>query len=188
MRRLQLTRQVIKVLRGARSGKVRAIAKKEQVAQRFAESSLGRAYARQARRQSLTDFERYKVLVLRRKLAKLTRAKPAKKWLTLYLNLTQYLSSIVYTSRERRGKYISSNKCEWYVGIGVNAGAIMRWGLYYSLSWRPRHAQCRWCSASRLWMKGESLLRWCSPNLIQLASRSRWHPKSPDRARRVCCS
>ncbi len=79
IKRLQLTRQIVKVLRGARSGKVRTICKKENVAKNFAESSLGRAYAKQARRQSLTDFERYKVLVLRRKLAKLTRAKANKK-------------------------------------------------------------------------------------------------------------
>ena len=77
--RLQLTKQVIGVKRGARSGKVRGIIKKEKVANKFAESSLGKAFARQARRESLTDFERHKVLVLRRKLAKLTKAKPNKK-------------------------------------------------------------------------------------------------------------
>lgn len=78
IRRLQLTRQVVKVGRGARTGKLRAIISKENVAKKFSESSLGRSFAKQQRRQTLTDFERYKVLVLRRKLAKLTRSKPKK--------------------------------------------------------------------------------------------------------------
>jgi large subunit ribosomal protein L14e len=79
IRRLQLTRQLLKLGRGARTSKVRAAISKEGVAKKFAESSIGRAFARQQRRQNLTDFERYKVLVLRRKLAKLSRARPSKK-------------------------------------------------------------------------------------------------------------
>jgi large subunit ribosomal protein L14e len=78
IRRLQLTAQVVKIGRGARTGKLRAIISKEGVAKKFAASNLGKAFAQQQRRQNLTDFERYKVLVLRRKLAKLTRAKPKK--------------------------------------------------------------------------------------------------------------
>lgn len=73
--RLQLTRQVVKVGRGARTGAVRKIIAKEQVAQKFAQSTLGRHYASQQRRQNLTDFERFKVLVLRRRLSKLLRSK-----------------------------------------------------------------------------------------------------------------
>jgi len=79
IRRLQLTKQVAGVKRGAKSSKVKAIFKKEKVAQNYADSSIGKSYARQARRESLTDFERYKVLNLRRKLSKLTRAKVSKK-------------------------------------------------------------------------------------------------------------
>jgi large subunit ribosomal protein L14e len=79
IRRLQLTRQVVKIGRGARTGKLRTAIAKENVAKKFAESSLGKSFAKQQRRQNLTDFERYKVLVLRRKLAKLTRARPSKK-------------------------------------------------------------------------------------------------------------
>lgn len=77
--RLQLTRQVLKVGRGARTGAVRKIIAKENVAQTFAQSTLGRHYANQQRRQNLTDFERFKVLVLRRKLSKLLRAKQNRK-------------------------------------------------------------------------------------------------------------
>ena len=73
--RLQLTRQVVKVGRGARTGALRKIISKEQVAQKFAQSTLGKHYASQERRENLTDFERFKVLVLRRRLSKLLRSK-----------------------------------------------------------------------------------------------------------------
>lgn len=79
IRRLQLTSQVVKIGRGARTGKLRAAISKDNVAKKYAESTVGKSFARQQRRQNLTDFERYKVLVLRRKLSKLTRAKPSKK-------------------------------------------------------------------------------------------------------------
>ena len=68
----------MKVGRGIRTGKLRKVITKENVAKKFADSSLGKSFAKQQRRQSLTDFERYNVLVLRRKLSKLTRAKPKK--------------------------------------------------------------------------------------------------------------
>lgn len=77
--RLQLTRQVINVGRGARTGALRRIITKEQVSQNFAKSTLGRHYASQQRRENLTDFERFKVLVLRRRLSKLLRAKKSSK-------------------------------------------------------------------------------------------------------------
>jgi len=78
VRRLQLTSQVVKIGRGARTGKLRTIISKENVAKKFEQSPIGKSFARQQRRLSLTDFERHKVLVLRRKLSKLTRAKPKK--------------------------------------------------------------------------------------------------------------
>jgi large subunit ribosomal protein L14e len=45
--RLQLTSQVLKVGRGARTGAVRKIIAKEQVAQKFGQSTLGKHYANQ---------------------------------------------------------------------------------------------------------------------------------------------
>jgi hypothetical protein len=39
---------------------------------------LGKSYASQTRRQQLNDFERFKVLTLRRRLSKLLRARPNK--------------------------------------------------------------------------------------------------------------
>lgn len=78
--RLQLTRQVLKIGRGARTGAIRKTITKENVAQTFAKSTLGQHYASQQRRENLTDFERFKVVVLRRRLSKLLRAKPNRKW------------------------------------------------------------------------------------------------------------
>ena len=77
--RLQLTKQTVKIGRGARTGAVRKVIAKENVAKKFAESSLGRSYASQAKRESLTDFERFKVLVLRRRLSKLLRSRKNRK-------------------------------------------------------------------------------------------------------------
>lgn len=76
IRRLQLTKQVLKVGRGTRTGKLRKAIAKENVAKIYSESSLGKSFAKQTRRANLNDFERFKVLSLRRKLSKLLRAKP----------------------------------------------------------------------------------------------------------------
>jgi len=48
--RLQLTSQVIKVGRGARTGAVRKLVAKEEVAKKFAQSTLGKHYASQQKR------------------------------------------------------------------------------------------------------------------------------------------
>lgn len=77
--RLQLTKQVLKIGRGVTSGKLRTTIAKEGVQKKFDDSTLGRSFARQARRQQLTDFERFKALTLRRKLSKLLRARQNKK-------------------------------------------------------------------------------------------------------------
>lgn len=84
--RLQLTKQVLSVGRGIRTGKLRATLTKQNVQKTFDESPLGASYARQARRQQLTDFERFKVLNLRRRLSKLLRARQDKKknWFMKY--------------------------------------------------------------------------------------------------------
>ena len=79
IRRLQLTKEVLKVGRGIRSGKLSKIIAKENVQKKFDESAIGQSYRNQARRQQLTDFERFKVLALRRRLSKLVRARQDKK-------------------------------------------------------------------------------------------------------------
>jgi len=77
--RLQLTKQVLQVGRGVRTGKLRSTLSKLNVQKTFDESALGRSYSRQARREQLSDFERFKVLSLRRRLSKLLRARQDKK-------------------------------------------------------------------------------------------------------------
>jgi len=54
--RLQLTSQVVKVGRGARTGAVRKLIAKEEVAKKFSQSTLGKHYASQQKRENLTDF------------------------------------------------------------------------------------------------------------------------------------
>lgn len=77
--RLQLTKNVLQVGRGIRTGKLRKVIAKENLQKNFDNSTLGKAYINQARRQELTDFERFKVLSLRRRLSKLLRARQTKK-------------------------------------------------------------------------------------------------------------
>ena len=77
--RLQLTKEVLQVGRGIRTGKLNKVIAKENLQKKFDESPLGRNYINQAKRQQLTDFERFKVLSLRRRLSKLLRARQTKK-------------------------------------------------------------------------------------------------------------
>lgn len=68
VKRLQLTKFKVPVGRGARTGVVRKIIAKEGLAKKWAESAVGKAAANRARRASLTDFERFKVMVLRKRV------------------------------------------------------------------------------------------------------------------------
>lgn len=77
--RLQLSKQVLKIGRGTTGGKLQKIFDKENVQKTYETSSIGKSYARQARRAELNDFERFKALTLRRKLSKLLRARQDKK-------------------------------------------------------------------------------------------------------------
>lgn len=62
-----------------RNGKLRKLISKENVQKKFNDSRLGQAFAKQTRKQNLSDFDRFKVLTLRRKLSKLLRARQHKK-------------------------------------------------------------------------------------------------------------
>lgn len=68
VRRLQLTKFKVPVGRGARSGVVRKVIGKEGLAKKWSESATGKAIANRARRAQLTDFERFKVMVLRKRV------------------------------------------------------------------------------------------------------------------------
>lgn len=62
-----------------RNGKLRKLISKENVQKKFNDSRLGQTFAKQTRKQNLSDFDRFKVLTLRRKLSKLLRARQHKK-------------------------------------------------------------------------------------------------------------
>ena len=68
----------MKIGRGIKAGKLRKAIAKENIQENFNKSKIGQAYAKQARRAQLNDFERCKGLALRRNLAKLLRARPKK--------------------------------------------------------------------------------------------------------------
>lgn len=70
---------MIVVGRGVRTGKLRKALSKENVQKSYDESALGKSYTNQSRKEQLTDFERFKVLNLRRRLSILLRAKQDKK-------------------------------------------------------------------------------------------------------------
>lgn len=64
----------------------------------------------------------------------------------------------------------------------------MRWEPCYFTSWKLRRARCKWWSAWLWWRKVGFLRRSCSQDLIQLAWRFRWHPKSLIHVLIGCCS
>lgn len=178
VRRLQLTSQIVKIGRGSRTGKLRTIISKENVAKKFEASSIGKSFARQQRRQSLTDFERHKVLVLRRKLSKLTRAKP-KKWSVIpYLNFYFHNNSahIFYIHLLQAELQIMIKSRLRIYGI-----QIMRWDFCCSLVWMLRPVRCRWCNAWHWWRKAVFQLKWCIPNPTRPAWRFRLRPRNRDR-------
>lgn len=50
IKRLQLTKQIVKIGRGIRSGKLKQAVKSAGVSKKFAESSIGKSFAKQLRR------------------------------------------------------------------------------------------------------------------------------------------
>ena len=79
-RRLTLTKFKVSVQNGARTGSVIKAMKKEDVVKKFQESTAAQKLARFAKRASLSDYERFTVMVQRRKRAAAVRdlAKGAK--------------------------------------------------------------------------------------------------------------
>jgi large subunit ribosomal protein L14e len=68
IKRLSLTKFKVPVGRGARTGVVRKIIAKEGIAKKWADSHLGKTAANRVRRAQLNDFERFKVMVLRKRV------------------------------------------------------------------------------------------------------------------------
>lgn len=69
IRRLQITKHTLKVGRGARTGVLRKQIAAANLQKLWADSFLGKLYAKRARRAQLTDFERFKVMVLRKRVS-----------------------------------------------------------------------------------------------------------------------
>ena len=73
-RRLELTKfRVPNVAYGIKEGELKKQIESFELLKKFNETERGRKILRQQRRADLTDFERFKVLVLKRKLAKASR-------------------------------------------------------------------------------------------------------------------
>ena len=67
LRRLTLTKLLVKgVLRGCRTGTLRKLAAKQSTAENFKKTPVALKMAQFKRRSELTDFERFKVMVLRK--------------------------------------------------------------------------------------------------------------------------
>lgn len=66
--RLQLTKFKVPAGRGARTGVLRKLITKEGLAKKWADSHLGKIYANREKRAKLNDFERFKVIALRKKV------------------------------------------------------------------------------------------------------------------------
>ena len=87
LRRLTLTRLRIQILRGARTGTVRKAAAAFELDKKWAETRACQKLARATARANTTDFDRFKVMVLRkqrgyavrhRNVAPTKKAAPAK--------------------------------------------------------------------------------------------------------------
>mmetsp|Transcript_8240 Transcript_8240/g.24771 ORF Transcript_8240/g.24771 Transcript_8240/m.24771 type:complete len:137 (+) Transcript_8240:64-474(+) len=68
-KQIQLTDLKLPVKRGARSGIVKKHFEAEGAAEKFNKSGWGKKMEMRAKRASLTDFDRFKVMVLRKKRA-----------------------------------------------------------------------------------------------------------------------
>ena len=66
LKRLSLTDIKLDLGKGARTGSVRKAAEKENLEDQWNKTSWAKKIASRARRAELTDFERFKVMVLRR--------------------------------------------------------------------------------------------------------------------------
>ncbi len=66
LRRLALTSIKLDVLKGARTGTVKAAADKIKLSEKWAASAIAKKIALRAKRASLNDFDRFKVMINRK--------------------------------------------------------------------------------------------------------------------------
>eukprot|EP00429_Kryptoperidinium_foliaceum_P084691 CAMPEP_0176215668 /NCGR_PEP_ID=MMETSP0121_2-20121125/16798_1 /TAXON_ID=160619 /ORGANISM="Kryptoperidinium foliaceum, Strain CCMP 1326" /LENGTH=133 /DNA_ID=CAMNT_0017554779 /DNA_START=91 /DNA_END=492 /DNA_ORIENTATION=- len=74
VRRLSLTDLRIKIGRGAREKTLKAALEKDETMKKWSETAWAKKLAAKVRRASMTDFERFKVMVARKKRAKEVKA------------------------------------------------------------------------------------------------------------------
>ena len=72
LRRVSLTDVTIQLARGAKSAAVKSAVDSSKITEKFANTPMGRRFAKTARRTQLTDFERFKVMVLKRRRRNIT--------------------------------------------------------------------------------------------------------------------
>lgn len=67
LRRVSLTDVTISIERGAKTSAVKKAAEESKISEKFQNTPMGRRFAKTNRRESLTDFERFKVMILKRR-------------------------------------------------------------------------------------------------------------------------
>ncbi len=68
IRRIELTKMNVSLPRAARTGTVKKVMEKEEVAKKFAASEAGQKIAKKAARANLCDFGRHKLMVAQKKV------------------------------------------------------------------------------------------------------------------------
>lgn len=79
IRRVALTDMRLKLPRGIRSTTLRKALEKDDIIKKFNETSWGQKRLAKQRRATLTDFERFKVMVARQQRAQAVRSKLSKR-------------------------------------------------------------------------------------------------------------
>lgn len=79
IRRVALTDMRLRLPRGVRSTTLRKALEKEDVIKKFNETAWGKKRLAKQRRATLTDFERFKVMVARQQRAQAVRSKLSKR-------------------------------------------------------------------------------------------------------------
>ncbi len=67
LRRVTLTDIVIPIARGVKTAALKKVVEEKKVSENFLTTSLGKRQAKTNRRAELTDFERFKVMVLKKR-------------------------------------------------------------------------------------------------------------------------
>jgi large subunit ribosomal protein L14e len=79
LKRLKLTRIVIKgVLRGARTGTIAKLAKEFNLDEAWSKTSYAKRFDADKKRSATTDFDRFKIMVLRKQRSFAAKTKNAK--------------------------------------------------------------------------------------------------------------